>query len=153
MALAVFFFGASPSIAHAEEPQELPDLFYMMQNPKRLLRGAAMSESQVAQLLVLRKANWQRERELIAERDALWRRFEELYVSAEPNPSELDAIDERAMAADREIEMIRYRMMLKMRSLLTPEQLKRVSESYKKLRELEAQKRGLEPTVAAERGK
>jgi Spy/CpxP family protein refolding chaperone len=149
--------------AFAEDPpQDLTDPFYSMQNPKRTLRGAELTEGQMNEILQYRKATtWEREKQIVKERDALWHRFDELYMAQGPlNEAELLSLSERSSQLSLEEEQLKTKVMFKMRSVLSPEQLKRVIDTHQKVRDLdsrkqdlESQKRALEPTVAAERGK
>ncbi len=149
--------------AFAEDPpQDLTDPFYAMYNPKKTLRGADLTEGQMNEILQYRKATtWEREKQIVKERDALWRRFDDLYVSANPiNEPELLSLAERSSQLTVEEEQLKTKVMFKMRAVLSPEQLKRVVETHQKVRDLdsrskdlETQKRALAPTVAAEHAK
>ncbi len=86
---------------------------------------------------------------------------DDLYMSAAPlDVAKATALAERATKLAGEEEVLKARVMFKMRAVLTPEQLKRVVATHQtiksldaQIKELEAQKKALEPTVASERGK
>jgi Spy/CpxP family protein refolding chaperone len=160
--LAVLLISGVTTAAKAEEPKELTDPFYMMANPKRLLRGADLTDAQVAEIIEFRKTTtWDRETQATKERDDLWQQFNDLYMTTGPlDLAKATSLAERATKLTAEEEVLKAQVMFKMRSVLTPEQLKRVIETHQKLKnldaqkeEIDAQKKALEPTVASERGK
>ncbi len=148
--------------ARAEEPKELSDPFQGMGNPKRMLRGADLTEAQMAQILEFRRATtWDREQQVTKECHDLWRQFDDLYLGPEPlDVAKATALADRATKLCAQEEVLKAQVMLKMRSVLTPDQLKQVIETHRKVQSLdaqmdalEAQKKSLEPAVASERGK
>jgi Spy/CpxP family protein refolding chaperone len=162
LGFAVVFAGGLTTAAKADEPKELTDPFQGMGNPKRELRGADLTEAQMAEILDFRKATtWEREKQVTKECHELWQQFDELYLSAAPlDEAKAMSLAERAEKLSAEEELLKARVMLKMRSVLTPAQMKRVLDTHQKMKELdaqrdalEAQKKALEPTVASERGK
>lgn len=150
-------------VARADYPDELTDPFYAMQNPKRLLRGAELTDAQVAEILrVRRTTEWEREKQVVKERDELWRQFDELYAgtAAALDEQKLLELFEKAQKLTAEEERLKAQVMIKMRALLTPEQLKRVVETHRAVRlmeqareELETGRKALPPTIASEQAK
>ena len=138
--------GAVP--ARAEEPR---DPFEAMQSPKRLLRGAMLSETQVAQIRELRKTQWAEDKQLQAKLKTLWEQLEEKLTSSGPvDAAELTALEDEAEQLQVESNRGKFKVLLQMRALLTVDQLRRVALTHQKEKSLNAQLRGLEPTIAAE---
>jgi Spy/CpxP family protein refolding chaperone len=158
-ALTLILAHAWSTPTHAEE---LKDPFYGMQNPKRALRGAALTDEQMGKILEYRRSTtWEREQQITKEQQALWHKFHVLYTSAEPlNVAEMTEIAKRATQLGAEHEMLKFKVVLEMRALLSPEQLRRVAETNRtiqnlnaRIRELTRQMRALPATVATDRGK
>jgi Spy/CpxP family protein refolding chaperone len=147
-ALITVVAGATPSRSIAEEHN---DPFEAMQNPKRLLLGAMLTEAQVAQIRELRKAQWAREREIEKRFKVLSEEFDDKFTSAGSiDAAALASLVEQMEELQTESENAKFKIMLQMRALLTAEQLDRVSQTHQKMKSLESQMRALEPTVASE---
>ncbi|HUB09084.1 MAG TPA: hypothetical protein VMB50_18890 [Myxococcales bacterium] len=143
--LAVVLVGA------AAGAQELRDPFQGMASAKRLLRGAELTDAQMSQLLEIRQGTWQREQQLVDERDAAWRAFKELFTSTgEADASKLGALAQQATELDAQLEQLKAEVLFRYRSVLSEPQLARVSEAYQTLESLKEQERAVPPTVAAE---
>jgi Spy/CpxP family protein refolding chaperone len=162
LGLTVSLAGGVTTAAKAEEPKELTDPFHGMWNPKQLLRGADLTDAQMAEILDFRKATtWEREKTVMKECQDLWDQFDDLYMSAAPlDVAKATALADRASKLAAEGDVLKAQVMFRMRSVLTPEQLKRVLATHQtiksldaQIKDLEAQKKALEPTVALERGK
>jgi Spy/CpxP family protein refolding chaperone len=134
--------------AWAEEPR---DPFEGMQTPKRMLRGAMLSETQVAQIRELRKTQWAEDKQLQAKLKTLWEQLDEKLTAGGPaDTAELTALEDECEELQAESNRGKFKIMLQVRALLTAEQLRRVAQTHQKERSLNAQLRGLEPTIAGE---
>jgi Spy/CpxP family protein refolding chaperone len=155
--LTALFLGMVPLVAIA---QELSDPFEAMYNPKKLLRGAKLTEAQLAQIRELRKATRPQERAIEAQMQTLNAKFADLFTSEGPiDGGALIALSEQLDRLDLQLDQLKVPNMLKIRALLTPEQLHRVSQTHQTIKSLEEQKRliesqrkALDPTVAGEEG-
>jgi Spy/CpxP family protein refolding chaperone len=144
--LSVCLLAAMPARA---EPQRDP--FEGMQNPKHLLRGASLTETQVAKIRELRKKQWDEEKEIQTKMSALWSQFDEKFTVDGPiDAAELSSIEQQFEQLQARSERAKFMVMLQIRELLTAEQLTRVSQTHQKLKDLNAQMRALAPTVAGE---
>jgi hypothetical protein len=133
------------NLGHA---QELQDPFEGMNNPKRMLRGAAFTEAQVVQIRDLRRATRQREVALEREIDALGSVFWDKYLADAPlDAKAFVALEERINQLNREMDLLKIQSMIKIRALLTKEQLTRVAQSRGKIKELDRAIQGMEKAV------
>ena len=136
------------------QAEERSDPFEAMQNPKRLLRGAMLTEAQVVQIRELRKEQIDQENEIQTKLKALWATWDDKFTSTEAlDPEALMALYEQGEQLKSQSEHAKVRVMLQIRALLTPEQLTRVSEAHQKSKALNSQLRELPATIAAESGK
>jgi Spy/CpxP family protein refolding chaperone len=65
----------------------------------------------------------------------------------------LTALHEEAEKIAAQRDKLGFEDMLKVRALLTPEQLARVDETHQRVESLDAELQSLEPTIAGESGK
>jgi Spy/CpxP family protein refolding chaperone len=145
-ALGVCLLAAMPIRAETHH-----DPFEGMQNPKQLLRGASLTEAQVAKIRELRQNQWEQEKEIQTKMSALWSQFEDKFTREGPvDVAELTSIEEQFEQLQARSERAKFMVMLLMRSLLTPEQVSRVSQTHQKVKDLSAQARALEPTIAGQ---
>ncbi len=111
--LTILLAGGVATAAKAEEPKELTDPFQGMGNPKRELRGAELTDAQLAEILDFRKATtWEREKQVTKECHDLWDQFDDLYMSAAPlDVAKATALAERATKLAGEEEVLKARVM------------------------------------------
>ncbi len=146
MALLVAFL--IPLSAAADERF---DPFEAMQNPKRLLRGAMLSDEQVAQIRELRRTQMAEDKEIQKKLKTLWDRFDEMFTSGGAiDQAELTSMMEQGQRLQSQSERGKLKVMFQMRELLTPAQLSRVSQAHQRMKTLETQERLIEPTIASE---
>jgi Spy/CpxP family protein refolding chaperone len=149
--LTALLVSAASAPALAEEHS---DPFEGMQNPKRLLRGAMLTEAQLVQIRELRRSQWEQEKELQAKLKAIWEQFDDKFTSTEPlDQAALISLYERGQELQAQSEHAKLLVMIQMRALLAPDQLARVSEAHQKTKLLNGQLRELPATVAAESGR
>ena len=65
--------------------------------------------------------------------------------------AELTALEEQYEALHARSERAKFQVMVQIRALLTPEQLDRVARTHRRMKDLDAQLRALEPTIAGEK--
>jgi Spy/CpxP family protein refolding chaperone len=143
--------------AWAEGP-ELKDPFEGMYNPKRMLRGAQLTEQQVEQVRQLRRPGRAAERALEKEIEAVWAEFEERLLAEGPiDPTALAALAEKGNRLNAQLDQLKIQNLFKMRDLLSKEQLAAVRQARREMKELEqrtkeleARKRAIPATIAAE---
>jgi Spy/CpxP family protein refolding chaperone len=140
-------------LATSAEAEELKDPFHWMDGIKATFRGAALTENQMAQILELRKTTiWEREQQIEQEKEAAWIAWRDLGAGAAPvDVAQLSALSDRAHQLDAEKDRLRAQFVIGIRNLLTPEQLRHVSEARQTIKSLDVQRRALNPTVAADR--
>jgi Spy/CpxP family protein refolding chaperone len=146
---------AVPSRARADEhpaqANEHNDPFEAMVGSRRLLRGAMLTEEQVAKIRELRRAQWAEEKEIQSKMKVVWEQLEDKFTSnGSINESELSALGAEGMRLQSQSELAKLRVGLQIRALLTPAQLARVAQAHQKMKSLEAQERAIEPTIAGE---
>ncbi len=134
--------------------EEHSDPFEAMQNPKRLLRGAMLTEAQVAEIRELRKSQWEQEKEIQTKLKAIWEQWDDKFTSTEPlDQAALISLYEHGQELQAQSEHGKLLVALQIRALLTPEQLSRVSEAHQKTKLVNSQLRELPATIAAESGR
>lgn len=133
--------------AHAQDR----DLFEGMGSPKRILRGAMLTDEQAAKLRVIRTAEWERERIAKKTIDQVWERFESGYVGDRPtDPTELKSLGEEVTKLQAQIESDKLETLLEIRAMLSRGQLAQMAETHQKAKALDAQLRALPPALASE---
>jgi Spy/CpxP family protein refolding chaperone len=143
--------------AWAEGP-ELKDPFEGMYNPKRLLRGAQLTEQQVEQIRAHRLPGRPAERAIEKDMDECWNEFNDRLLSDGPvDTYALTALAEKCDRLSAQLNQLKIKTMFKMRELLTKDQLagvRRARADMKDLdqrtKDLEAKKRAIPATIAAE---
>jgi Spy/CpxP family protein refolding chaperone len=132
--------------------EELKDPFHSMDGIKATFRGAALTENQMAQILELRKKTiWEREQQIEQEKESVWVAWRDLGAGAAPvDAAKLSALSDRAHQLDAEKDRLRAQFVIAIRNLLTPDQLRRVSETRQTIKSLDVQRRALNPTVEGE---
>jgi Spy/CpxP family protein refolding chaperone len=154
-----------PRPARCEEP--LRDPFEGMYNPKRLLHGARLTEAQLAQIREIRRPTRAKEIELEHEIDRLNGEWADRFTSEAPlDAPAIIAIVDKVEGLQKQMELLKAQNLVKMRAVLTKEQLAHVAAARRaereidwKLRSLDEQRRALEaqrrtigPTIAGETG-
>jgi Spy/CpxP family protein refolding chaperone len=151
-----------PAVAWAED---LKDPFEAMYSPKRLLRGAALTEAQLAQIRELRRAGRPQEKAIEKEIETLGDEFKDSFTSEAPlDAAHFASVLQRMDRLNEELDRLKVVNMLKIRALLTREQLASVARAHQKMkdierrtkeiedlkRDLDSQRRALGPTIAGE---
>ncbi len=139
---------ATPIAGSADEHN---DPFESMYNSKKLLRGAMFTEAQVTQIRDLRKTQLEHAKALQAQRKTLWDEFDERFTSSGTiDTAELKALAKQGQQLSDQEEDEKLAIMFQMRALLTPDQLRRVSDTHQKMKALNDQLKAFDPTVASE---
>jgi Spy/CpxP family protein refolding chaperone len=143
--------------AWAEGP-ELKDPFEGMYNPKRLLRGAQLTEQQVEQIRTQRLPGRAAERAIENQMDECWNDFNDRLLGDGPvDTYALTVLAEKCDRLSAQLNQLKIRTMFKMRDLLTKDQLAAVRRARadmkdldQRTKDLEARKRAIPATIAAE---
>jgi Spy/CpxP family protein refolding chaperone len=131
----------------------LKDPFEGMYNPKRLLRGAELTPAQLDAIRAIREPTRAQEREIEKRIDALNTQFAQMYTADKPlDAAEFTRLVDELGELNAQLDRMKAANMVKIRALLTPEQLHRVAAVRQTLFDLEAQKRAIPPTVEGEEG-
>ena len=149
--LAALIFSVIP--ATPATPADLTDPFWGMANPKRMLRGAELTDAQMAKYLEFRKATFEREQAIAKEKAGVWGQWETGLADKSADARALNAIYERASQLERDYDRIKVDVLMKLRAILTSEQLDHIAETQQRRRALELEQAALPPTVASERSK
>jgi Spy/CpxP family protein refolding chaperone len=155
--IAVVLVVALAGAAFADSA-DLKDPFEGMYNPKRMLRGAQLTEAQVEQIRQLRKPQRAAERAVEKELEVTWAEFEDkLLADGALDLAALAALHDKGTRLNAQLDQMKVTNLYKMRDLLTKQQLASVRQARQELRELEqkskeleAKKRALPATIAAE---
>jgi Spy/CpxP family protein refolding chaperone len=150
-AAAVVLLGAMAVTAVADEHC---DPFEGMGRLKRLLRGAELTQDQVSQIFQLRGASRAEDEQLAETLKSVRAQFDDKFTSTgQLDVGALTALHEEAEKIAAQRDKLGFEDMLKVRALLTPEQLARVDETHQRVESLDAELQSLEPTIAGESGK
>jgi hypothetical protein len=143
--------------AWADGP-ELKDPFEGMYNPKRLLRGAQLTDQQVEQIRTQRLPGRAAERAIEKEMDECWNDFNDRLLNEGPvDTYALMRISEKCDRLSAQLNQLKIQTLFKMRDLLTKDQLAAVRRARAEMKDLdqrtkdlEAKKRAIPATIATE---
>jgi Spy/CpxP family protein refolding chaperone len=131
--------------------QEYRDPFEGMGRLKRLLRGAELTQAQLAQVVDIRNASREQEEQLSDSMRTLRDQFDEKFTSTAPlDVAALTALHEQVEQIAAVRDRVGFENMLKIRALLQPEQLARVDETHQRMTGLDAEMQSLPPTIAGD---
>jgi Spy/CpxP family protein refolding chaperone len=127
------------------------DPFDGMGRLKWLLKGAELTPDQVSQVFALRGASRQDDQQLSDNLKSLRNQFDEKFTSTgQLDVQGLTALQEQILQVGAQRDQLNFQTMVKVRALLTSDQLARVDETHQRVVSLDAEKEALPPTIAGE---
>ncbi len=121
---------------------------------KWLLKGAELTPDQVNQVFALRGASRQDDEQLSDSLKSLRNQFDEKFTSTGQLDVEgLTALQNQILEVQAQRDRLDFQTMLKVRALLTSDQLARVDETHQRVVSLDAERDALPTTIAGEGGR
>jgi Spy/CpxP family protein refolding chaperone len=118
---------------------------------KWLLKGAELSPDQVAQVVALRSASHPQEDQLSEALKTVRDQFDANFTSTGPlDVQGLTALHEQMLSVGAERDRLSFQTWLKIRALLTSDQIARVDETHQRVTSLDAEREALPPAIAGE---
>lgn len=118
---------------------------------KWLLKGAELSPDQVAQVVAVRSAGHPEEDQLAEALKTVRDQFDAKFTSTgQLDVQGLTALHEQMLSVGAERDRLNFQTWLKVRALLTSDQLARVDETHQRVTSLDAEREALPPTIAGE---
>lgn len=130
---------------------ELKDPFEGMAEPKRQLVGAQLTVQQVEQIRALRRPGRPAERALEKELEATWAELEEKLLADGPvDAAAVTSLAEKSSRLMAQLDRLKVQNLIRIRELLTRDQVEHVRQAHRDLKELEAKRRAIPPALASD---